>query len=57
MTEQKPTDLPVVALRPGTVDGFPGELILGDRNHAQVILLRPKQIKNLALDAVNMTLR
>jgi hypothetical protein len=57
MTEQKPMDLPVVALRPGTVDGFPGELILGDRNHAQVILLRPKQIRNLALDAVNMTLR
>ena len=56
MTEQKPVELPVVALRQET-KGAPVELVLGDRHQAQIIRLRPTQIRALALDAVNMTLR
>jgi hypothetical protein len=56
MTEQKPVEFPVVALRQET-RGAPVELILGDRHQAQVIRLRPTQIKTLALDAANIMLR
>jgi hypothetical protein len=56
MTEQKPVELPVVALRQET-RGAPVELVLGDRHQAQVIRLRPTQIRTLALDAMNMILR
>jgi hypothetical protein len=56
MTEQKPVELPVVALRQET-KGAPVELILGDRNQAQVIRLRPTQVRAMALDAMNMMLR
>jgi hypothetical protein len=56
MTEQKPVELPVVALRQET-RGAPVELVLGDRHQAQVIRLRPTQVRAMALDAVNITLR
>ena len=56
MTEQKPMELPVVVLRQET-KGAPVELVLGDRHQAQVIRLRPTQVRAMALDAVNITLR
>lgn len=49
----KPTELPVVILRRPHRDS-PVELLLGDRHQAQVILLRPTQLRQLLRDAAAM---